>query len=81
MGDIVSIVGLIATLVAIIGGGVALYSALRRPIDRLDEKIDRLDAKLSHEISEFRLETQTTLARHDERLAAIERQGPRLQLH
>ncbi|MBO1903061.1 hypothetical protein J4H92_14030 [Leucobacter weissii] len=60
--------------------------------DKIDAKIDsvhdKIDAKingLARELSEFRIETKDEfgkihllLARHDERLSALERQQPRL---
>ena len=56
--------------------------------DRSDARFDRLEAKvdgLEHELTEFRLEVKeefakvhVSLARHDERIAAVEGQRPRL---
>lgn len=70
-------------MVAVVGSAAALYFLLRRPVEKLEERIetrfDRVEAKIGdveRELVEFRIETRESLARHDERLAALERPRP-----
>lgn len=72
-------------LVAVVGSAAALYFLLRRPVEKLEERIDALEGRfdarfdrIERELVEFRIETRKTLARHDERLAALERPRPGL---
>lgn len=54
------------------------FDKLEREMDERFDKVDGRFNRLERELSDFRIETRETLARHDERLAAIERQGPTL---
>lgn len=72
-------------LVAVVGSAAALYFLLRRPIDKVESRLEVVESRaearfdrLEHELSEFRLETRESLARHDERLASLERHRPGL---
>lgn len=75
----------LATLIAVVVGFGTIGTMMLAGNRRLDRRIERVDAKLDAKIDSvhseliaFRLETREALARHDERLTALERNRPGL---